>query len=262
MLELLGPATFTQSREAVHVTDTLAPAYPRIHTTTRSCRRLHMTRNLLLVIAVGAALVQSACSWPTAAAAPAPRQTRDGTLERIRRQLVGHDVYGFGGIALACPPKWSHVYVSAVPLHVVAVERERIGLELATGAQFGMDAYGPSFYEPHPLRIIFAEPRIAPRGVNYQVGGLAGRCPALDLAAFQIPLAFSLHAPPKGASQRGVRVGMTRDEVVWRIGYPWELGDQRKLLAESDWRYGVALGSYVITFRNNRVSSNSSRASR
>jgi hypothetical protein len=179
----------------------------------------------------------------------------DVTLEKIRRQLVGHDVFGFGQIAIACPPKWSRVYDSSAPLHVIAVERERVGLELATGDQFGMDAYGPSFYEPHPLRVIVAQPRKPPVGVNYQVGGLPGPCPALDLAVFQIPLAFSLHAPPKGSSQGGARIGMRRDDVIWHIGYPWELGDQHKLLAETEWHYGVGLNQYVITFKNNRVSS-------
>jgi hypothetical protein len=118
-----------------------------------------------------------------------------------------------------------------------------------------MDAYGPSFYEPHPLRIVFSQPRIAAEGVNYGVGGVAGRCPAVDLADFQVPLAFSLRAPPKESSRGGARIGMARDDVVWRIGYPWELGDRRKLLAESEWHYGVGLAQYVITFRNNRVSS-------
>jgi hypothetical protein len=168
---------------------------------------------------------------------------------------VGHDVFGFGRIAIACPPQWSRVYPSSVPLRVVAVERERTGLLLGTGAQFGMDPYGPAFYEPHPLRVIFVQPRIAAEGVNYRIGGVAGRCPALDLADFQVPLAFSLRAPPKRSSREGLRIGMARDDVVWRVGYPWELGGQRKLLAEPEWHYGVGLGQYVITFQNNRVSS-------
>jgi hypothetical protein len=209
-------------------------------------RRTAAARNLLGIAALlGIAVATATCTH--AQSTP--------SLAHLRHDLVGHDVYAYGQIGISCPPDWTRVYGQTVPLRIVAVEQERTGVFLGTGAQFGLDAYGASFYEPHPIRFVFAIPRKAPLGTNYRVNGVTGRCPALDLAAFQIPLAFSRNPPPPGALRGNLRIGMTRGDVIWHVGYPWELGDRRKLLAENLWAYGTGLGSYTITFRNERVAS-------
>jgi hypothetical protein len=146
------------------------------------------------------------------------------------------------------------VYGPRVPLHIVAIERERGSATLGTGAQYGLLAFGPSFDVAHPLRIEFVLPKSPPLGYNIIVGGIPGACPAIDLADFQIPLAFSVHPPPH-ALANGLRVGMTRADVIWQVGYPWEFGDRKKLLGEDVWHYGVGLSQYVITFHHDRVAS-------
>jgi hypothetical protein len=205
------------------------------------------------LVAVVATVDLTACWRPSVANASSAQQ--DEGIVKLRQRYVGHVVYAYGNIGLMCAPGWTRVYRPGTALHVVAIERERAGLDLGTGSQYGLAPYGVSFFEPHPVRVVFAVPHEAPVGTNFKVDGLSGRCPAIDLAEFQFPLAFDVHPPEKSALRGGLRVGMSRQDVIWQIGYPWEPGDQRQLLSENAWHYGVGLSQQVIQFKNNRVSS-------
>jgi hypothetical protein len=191
---------------------------------------------------------------PTRRSAPGTvAATPDANLLRAQQELVGHNVYAYGQLGLSCAPRWTRVYGPRVPLHIVAIEREQRGATLGTGAQYGLAAYGPSFDVARPLRIVFALPKRPPTGTNFVVGGIPGPCPAIDLADFQVPLAFSLSPPPLRALDGGLRVGMTRTDLIWHVGYPWELGDRKKLLGEDVWIYGFGPTRYDVKFHRDRV---------
>jgi hypothetical protein len=46
---------------------------------------------------------------------------------------------------------------------------------------------------------------------------------------------------------------MTRDEVMWRAGYPDEFGTAEQLRAQDVWRYDAGPFSWSVTFANERV---------
>lgn len=177
----------------------------------------------------------------------------DVALAQLRRELVGRDVYAYGTVAIACPPAWQHLYSQSTPLRIIDVEPEQGTLTLSAMTPKGVGPYGPSFETNDAVRIVFAPPRAKPIGENVRVGGIAGPCPALDLAAFQIPLTFSFTPPAPGMLGDTIAVGMPRGEVIWRIGYPWELGSRQKLLRENVWSYGTGLAYHTVTFAHDRV---------
>lgn len=182
----------------------------------------------------------------------------DVALLRIRRRLLGRRVYGFGGIAISCAPTWTRLYRASTPIEVVSVLRDLGTFALlGVGSQLGSNVYGPSFYARDPIRIVFRLPRERPAGTNYGVGGDVGPCPALVLADFQVDLALSQRPPPRGVPgpQAPIRIGTSREALVWSRGYPWEIADRATLLAENTWYYGVGLGGYTVRFKAHRVES-------
>jgi hypothetical protein len=70
---------------------------------------------------------------------------------------------------------------------------------------------------------------------------------------------ISTIAPPRLASLAGLypqlRVGMTKDEVAWRFGYPRSFADLATIRSAATWNYdGSPFNSFSVTFRNDRVS--------
>jgi hypothetical protein len=208
-------------------------------------------RYVSVISALAAIVAAFGCARDANHRAPVANATPDAVIERLRHRFVGHDVYGYGGIAISCPPQWTRFYGPAIPIRVTDVQREHAYTTLATGG--GNRVYGPGFDDSHAVRFVFALPHAASNGMNYQVPGIAGPCPALDLSEFQIPISLSIDPPPAGALRGGLRVGMTRPDVIWQFGYPWELGDKQRLIAERVWHYGVGLALYDIVFSADRV---------
>lgn len=64
-----------------------------------------------------------------------------------------------------------------MPLRIVSMFREKRGLTLGVAAPYGPNVYGPGFFAPHPIRFVFAPPRKAASGSNYDVAGIPGACP-------------------------------------------------------------------------------------
>jgi hypothetical protein len=185
----------------------------------------------------------------------------DGSLQRIRDELVGKDVYGFGGITIGCQPRSFSDYDAVTPVHVRGVERDRGKVEhLWTGStvQWGNDL-APNFFAVEPLRILVDMPANAK---PFVFGGTsspaAGECPAIVLADWQVDVTLSLGPPPPSVPHNvhgygKVEIGMTRRDVVWRHGYPTQYGGAADLDRLSTWTYS-ADNSPTITFRNDRVS--------
>jgi hypothetical protein len=118
---------------------------------------------------------------------------------------------------------------------------------------------GLGFIAWNPVRVVFAPTDAVPSGTNYRVGGIAGDCPAMLVADWQADVVMSTAPPPAsiptGASPE-LKVGMSRDEVVWIRGYPNEMGDRATLRKEAAWTYGtMPMNSSTITFNGDRVAS-------
>jgi hypothetical protein len=183
----------------------------------------------------------------------------DRELARLRSELVGRVIYGYGGIAISCRPGWTKFYGASTPVRVRSIERKRGHITwLGTGSRVS-DPYvvGVAFIAFDPLSIIVQEPssaRYPPLGTNYSVGGAVKPCPEFELADWQLDTTLSLHPPPTGVDlECPLYIGMTRDEVVWTRGYPNEVGMRAALRAESTWQYGPGSTRYTVTFIRNRV---------
>jgi hypothetical protein len=186
----------------------------------------------------------------------------DPELAQVRRRFVGHDVYAYGGSAIGCPT-WFRRYGASTPLHVRAIARDRGRVEqLATGPTFfwGLDAAQIPFIAVEPLRLVVGLPAAHPNDVDTldATDGIQEPCPAMLIADWQVDLLLDTRRPPPGADDLGVvRLGMSRDEVIWRNGYPSTLGDRSELRRQAVWGYdfggpGVA---YTVTFRHDHVTS-------
>ena len=179
---------------------------------------------------------------------PAANATPDTVIERLRHRFVGHDVYGYGGIAISCPPQWTRFYGPATPIRVSDVQREHAYTTLATGV--GTRIYGPGFDDSHAVRFVFSLPRAVSAGVNYHVPGIAGPCPALDLSEFQIPISLSIDPPPLGALSGGLRVGMTRADMT---GSSAIRGSSATSSASSPSGFGITASGWRSTTSSSRL---------
>jgi hypothetical protein len=184
----------------------------------------------------------------------------DAALRRLRARYVGKRVYGFGGIATSCPPTWTQFSMPMSGVRVRSIQREYGIVEwLAGGRGTGAPyAIGLGFLGYAPLRFVVDPPAVtagAP-ALNYVVGGMPGPCPELELADFQVETKLSLDPPPFpiSATLQPIRVGMSRDAVIWARGYPEELATKTTMRRESVWRYGCAMAQCTtVTFRHDRV---------
>ncbi len=184
----------------------------------------------------------------------------DSSLARMRRRWVGKNMYGFGGIALGCQPKWLNIYNAATPVRVRAVVRDRGQVEelwTGTTVHWGNDA-ARRFFAMSPLRFIVERPIAKPLGFGGSTQRTSERCPAVVLADWQVSEMFSSVPPPKSISVQNIgtplRIGMSRADVVWLNGFPNEFGDRVALLSQRVWAYDDGPGdAYHVTFRNGRV---------
>jgi len=210
---------------------------------------------------------QPSASWPVHMWWPDERRG-DPNLAALRRRFVGKDVYGYGGVVISCWPQWFKVYSSTTPIRVKAVVRDQGRLEeLWTGTMLHWgDEAALHFMANDPVRFVVDSPKVKDVGEGGSgVAAISAPCPAIVLADWQVDLTISTAPPPTlpgdlFASQR-IWIGMSRDEVAWRRGYPNEFSEKRALDRETTWRYKDALrDSYSVTFRGDKVASYTSPA--
>lgn len=192
-------------------------------------------------------------SWP---------RDPDVTLARARAEFVGRNVYGYGGISIACP-HWSNAYEFNVPVLIRAVERDTGQLEdLSTGP-------ATDFFAVSPLRFVVDVPSIQPLAQGGTSGDSrnepgSGSCPGFVLADWQVDRTIGLSPPPvpfdpsrdvrRNSFYPEIAVGMTRDDVAWRIGYPSDFADRAAIDRESVWTYEQPPpGGFTVTFRDGKV---------
>jgi hypothetical protein len=181
------------------------------------------------------------------------------SLRAIQTRYAGHNVYGYGGILVGCPNAFSG-YDFSTPVRVRDVLRDDGRIQeiwLGTTVAGGNDA-APHFYAVDPLRVLLGRPE----GKPFFTGGTSiqptEQCPAIVLADWQLDLTLSMAAPSIAPEERPfdfLRVGMSRDEVAWRFGYPHQFADLQTLSQAAKWDYDSdPYDSFWIAFSNDRVS--------
>jgi hypothetical protein len=185
----------------------------------------------------------------------------DSSLREAQRRFAGRDVYGYGGILIACP-NWFDTYPADTPIRVREIVRDVGQIEaLWTGSTVsGVDEMAPHFFAVEPLRLLVEKPSAEQLSSGGSSGQSVERCPALVRADWQLVVTISTIAPPRLAPLTGLypqfRAGMTKDEVAWRFGYPRSFADLATIRSAATWNYdGSPFNTFSVTFRNNRVSS-------
>ena len=195
----------------------------------------------------------------------------DRVLASVRRRFAGRTAYGFGGVVLACEPRWENFYAADVPFVVRDVVRDRGTTTLGTGTTTAWSPNGESRFDAvHPLRFIVTLPRTKPFGRNRSGGNpgtRAGACPALVLADWQVDRTITTSAPPSlrfgdpPGRRRDVRIGETRADVAWKLGYPTGFEPLATVQTAPTWHYDrVALERFDVSFRHDRVVSVTDRS--
>ncbi len=185
----------------------------------------------------------------------------DSSLRRAQTRFAGRDVYGYGGILIGCP-NWFDTYPAIRRSESGSIVRDVAQIEeLWTGSTVsGSDEMAPHFFAVEPLRLLVEKPAAKPLSSGGASGQSVERCPALVRADWQLGVTISTTAPPRLAALAGLypqfRVGMTKDEVAWRFGYPRSFADLATIRSAATWNYdGSPFDSFSVTFRSDRVSS-------
>lgn len=108
--------------------------------------------------------------------------------------------------------------------------------------------WAPSIYAFDPIQISFSLPHEKPIGEPYRIVGSSCSKPRLSLADFQVDVTVSMRPPPAQSIVRSLRIGMTREAVIWSRGYPWEIGERSTLLHLAKWTYGVGVSVLTVSF--------------
>jgi hypothetical protein len=186
----------------------------------------------------------------------------DSSLREAQRRFSGRDVYGYGGILIGCP-NWFDTYAADTPIRVREIVRDVAQIEeLWAGSTVsgGDDDMAPHFFAVEPLRLLLEKPAAEPLSSGGASGQSVERCPALVRADWQLGVTISTIAPPRLAPLAGLypqlRVGMTKDEVAWRFGYPRSFAELATIRSATTWNYdGSPFNTFSVTFRSDRVSS-------
>jgi hypothetical protein len=178
----------------------------------------------------------------------------DAGLRDVRARFSQRTVHGFGGVPFICPT-WGTRVGPETAVQIGTVTRETGHAEvLRTGLTWGGDvAFSFLAFDPLALHVTGGAP--APPDV-----------PNLHLQPCDVVLRYadpwhvdtslSTAAPPRIDSADGfaIRPGMSRDDVVWRMGYPNSYGTVASFRAEDRWEYvSPTPFSWSVTFARDRV---------
>jgi hypothetical protein len=194
--------------------------------------------------------------WPDEAGA-------DRGLAAAREAIENRAVYGYGGIVLSCHRSLFRTYLADVSFQVRSVERSRGTVErMWTGSMTsGGNDQAYSFLAVDPL-VVHAE---YPTVKWFAIGGGGptdndAPCPGFELAdPWQVGVTLTTAKPPAlpaGYDQFKIAVGMSREDVARRRGFPQGYATRAQFDARNVWEYDDALmDQYTVTFRNGRVAS-------
>jgi hypothetical protein len=187
----------------------------------------------------------------------------DPSLRAAREAIENRVAYGYGGLVISCHRSLYRTYLADVGVQVRTVERRHDTVErMWTGSmtsQGNDQAY--SFLDVDPL-VVHADYPSA-KWFSFGGGGTTdddAPCPGFTIAdPWQIGVTLTTVEPPplpSGYDQFKIAVGMSRDDVARRRGYPQGYFTRAQLDARSVWEYDEALmDQFTVTFRNGRVAS-------
>jgi len=174
----------------------------------------------------------------------------DPGLRDVRARFAARAVHTYGHIGLACP-NWGTQTTPEIGVDLGTVTRETgRAAVLQTGATWGGGDHGFTFLAFDPLALQVTDAHVAPP-------------PALNLTAcdyvlrfadpWHVDIALTTAAPP-GDLAAPVRIGMSRQDVVWRVGYPNAYGTVASFRAQERWDYDApAPFAWSVTFAKDRV---------
>lgn len=176
----------------------------------------------------------------------------DPGLRAIQARFTGRVAHAYGQVVRTCDTtraSWGTAYSAEKRLPVETVTRERGRVALLEEGAGGGD-YGFRFLAFDPIAMQIANPHDAPN--------VYGPCPFVLRYAdpWHVETALSVAVPPKFGPTNGfpVRPGMSRDEVVWRMGYPDQYGTVASFRALDRWTYvKPAPFAWSVQFKNDRV---------
>jgi hypothetical protein len=186
----------------------------------------------------------------------------DATLRRLSDRLAGTTVYGYGGITIECQPRFVNSFDAHVGVHVRKLIRDTgTAQQLWMGSGSGSLDSATNFFAVDPLRILVDVPDAKPRGSGGNTIAPDDRCPKISLADWQVDLTLSTRPPPASLpDDRGgvgfIKPGMSRADVVWRLGYPPEFATREEINRETTWTYDYGPRDETrVEFRDDRVTS-------
>ena len=161
----------------------------------------------------------------------------DAASADLRRRILGRTVYAFGGSLLECRSS-NKVEPFSVPLRVTRVSRH-VGTAywLETGATG--HAYPTSFVAIDPIEV-----------------NVDGCDPGFRFAdPWQAGVSITTQVPPPSLQPNATIVpGMSRNAVLWLLGYPDQFGTAQYFNALGQWEYAWPQGvSKSVTFEHDRV---------
>ncbi|HTD35248.1 MAG TPA: hypothetical protein VK665_16400 [Candidatus Elarobacter sp.] len=176
----------------------------------------------------------------------------DPRLRATQARFTGRVAHAYGEAVRTCDQphaSWGTGYPARTPLHVEAVSRERGRVALLSVGS-GTGDYAFRFLAFDPLAFRIAGPEAVPPASQ--------PCPFVLRYAdpWHVDTALGLAAPPAFGTQPGfaVRAGMSRDDVVWLVGYPGRYGTVASFRAEDRWTYPApAPFSWWVRFKKDRV---------
>jgi hypothetical protein len=182
----------------------------------------------------------------------------DRGLRDARTRFAHRIVHGLGGITVGCEASTEqHGSASGVRIAQVSRASGSVAL-LTTGSLAGGGGDGAfHFLAVDPLVFAIGDPR----GVPYGTASRFGSCFLAWRFAdpWHVDTAITTAKPPRGLGGDRVmsadaRPGMSRDEVVWRNGYPKRYGTVASFRAQSFWSYDAPTPfGWSVRFEGDRV---------
>jgi hypothetical protein len=174
----------------------------------------------------------------------------DAGLRDVRARFAGRVVHGYGGMTVTCGtvtqaigPR-DGVRVGDVTRALGTVEQLRTGPLTHWG---GDDGFVFLAFDPLVLSAAAAQ----------NVGGRTVCLPRWRFAdPWHVDVTLTTAEPPplETAGDVSVRAGMSRDEVVWRAGYPNQYGTVATFRSKNVWHYDApAPFRWSVTFAHDRV---------
>jgi hypothetical protein len=191
-----------------------------------------------------AGIGQIAAWWPD-------EHRGDKGLRDASARFAHRTIHAFGGTAFSCK-NWGMQLDPQDAIGIGSVARD-LGhaSKLETGATWTAGEHGFPFIAFDPLVFHVAIDRShLPAGVPV---------PSCDYAyryadPWHIDISVTTARPPKGLTRSAVRIGMSRDDVVWTSGYPDAYGTAASFRTQDRWDYDAPTPfSWWVEFKHDRV---------